>query len=399
MAPQAKRGSVRGHLCPGEAADLDVLGRRARLPVTRSAIDQLPVERIDVAGGASDPCVLRARCNRERRMIEWRSSASRVATEAGCGVGGETKNPGMATGHPIERFAVTDRAVPLPEVLRPRLVRPRRGVTSEARFLIVHGPTADLEGRVLRDRRDMRRRRRRHADRNLRVGMALQAEPGNLRRGCELQIRDGDVQWRHRHLRVAGRAVDRCVVEARRCTVAALTTDGSRYEPGRRAQRVDVRRGRWEGGMAEARGHSAVRMAAEAGGGRGSGDIDMEGRVLRVGGVFRLRVAVRAARDGEIELRISQRRSCLPRRVALLARLEVVSIGDRESCRLRRAPGMCRYSLQRTVGMAEEAIGGPTAGSGAGAAPELRRICRLRTNQTAMPGILVGWSVAGGAVD
>src|SRR5467141_3577751 len=148
MAPQAKRGSVRGHLCPGEAANLNMFGHRVRLRVTRSAVDQLPVERIDVAGGASDPCVLRARRNRESRMIEWRSSACRVATEAGCGVGGETRNPGMATGHPIERFAVTDRAVPLPEVLRPRLVRPRRGVAGKAGLLVVRGPTADLEGRV-----------------------------------------------------------------------------------------------------------------------------------------------------------------------------------------------------------------------------------------------------------
>src|SRR5882724_7257559 len=162
---------------------------------------------------------------------------------------------------------------------------------------------------------------------------------------------------------------------------------------------MDVRRSRRERRMTEARGHSAVRMAAEAGRGRSGRQIDTEGSMLGVGGVSRLRVAVRAARGGEIELRVPQRRSCPACRVALLARLEVVSTGNRESCRLRRAPGMRRYPLQRTVRMAEEAIGGLAAGSGAGAAPERSPICGLRADQAAVPGILVGRSVADGAVD
>jgi len=101
VAPQAKRGRVRGHFCPGEAADLNMLGRRVRLRVTRSAVDQLPVERIDMAGGASDPRVFRAHCDRESRMIERRRSASRVAAEAGCGVSSETRNAGVAAGDAI----------------------------------------------------------------------------------------------------------------------------------------------------------------------------------------------------------------------------------------------------------------------------------------------------------
>src|SRR6266481_4331176 len=140
-------------------------------------------------------------------------------------------------------------------------------------------------------------------------------------------------------------------------------------------------------------------MAAEAGGCRGGRDVDTEGGVLGVGGVFRLRVAVRATRDGEIQLRVPQRRSSRLRRVALLARLEMVSTGNRESCRRRRAPGMRRYPLQRTIGMAEETIGGLAAWSGAGAAPERRRVCGLWADQHAVPGVLIGRPVADGAVD
>jgi len=47
-----------------------------------------------------------------------------------------------------------------------------------------------------------------------------------------------------------------------------------------------------------------------------------------------LRVAIRAARGGKVELRVPQRRSCPLRGVALLARLEVVT-----SC--NRKPGRC----------------------------------------------------------
>src|SRR5882724_9245761 len=241
-----------------------MLGRRVRLRVTRSAVDKLPIERIDVAGGASDPCVLRAHCDREGGMIEWRRPASRMAAEAGRGVGGETRNPGMAAGDTIELFAVTGCAVSLPEVLSPRLVGPRRGVASEAWFLVVRGSQAHVERRVYGHGRDVTRWRRRHCGRHLRLGVALQAEPGSLGRGGEIQIRHGDMQRRHRRLRMASRAVDRYVVEAGRCAVAALTADGSGYVQGWRAQGVDVRRGRRAGGMAEARGHSAVRMAAEA---------------------------------------------------------------------------------------------------------------------------------------
>ena len=60
---------------------------------------------------------------------------------------------------------------------------------------------------------------------------------------------------------------------------------------------------------------------------------------------------------------------------------------------------MRRHPLQRTVGVAEEAIGGLASGSGAGAAPERSPICGLRADQAAVLGILVGRPVADGAVD
>src|SRR5882672_3416082 len=140
-------------------------------------------------------------------------------------------------------------------------------------------------------------------------------------------------------------------------------------------------------------------MAAEAGRGRRRCQIDMEGGVLRIGGIFRLRVTARAAREGEIELRVPQRSNCLPPRVALLARLEMTTTGDWEARRLRGGLRVRRHPLQRTVRMAEEAIRGLAAGSGAGAAPELRPICWLRADQPAVPGILVGRAVADSAVD
>src|SRR6267143_4379141 len=183
VAPQAKRGRVGGDICPSEAANLDVLGRRVRLHVTRGAVDKLPIERIDVAGGASDPCVLRAHGDREGGMIEWRRTASRMAAEAGRGVGGETGNPGMAAGDTIELFAVTGCAVSLPEVLSPRLVGPGRGVASEAWLLVVRGSQAHVERRVQRYWRDVIRRCGRHGDRHLRVSVALQAELGGPGRG------------------------------------------------------------------------------------------------------------------------------------------------------------------------------------------------------------------------
>src|ERR1700731_4322946 len=128
-------------------------------------------------------------------------------------------------------------------------------------------------------------------------------------------------------------------------------------------------------------------MAAEAGRGRCGCEIDTEGGMPRVCGVFRLRVAVRAVRCGEIELRVPQRRSCRPRRVALLARLVVVAAGDREARWLRSGLRVRRHPLQRAVRMAEETIGCLAAGSRAGAAPERRPICGLRADQAAVPGI------------
>jgi len=128
----------------------------------------------------------------------------------------------------------------------------------------------------------------------LRLGVALQAEPGSLRRGRERQIRHGErASGAIAGCEVASRAVDRCVVEAGRCAVAAVT----RMVPGTcTAARlgVDVRRGRREGGMTElvaippSEWHRGRRC-------RGARDIDTERSVFGVGGVFRLRVHSRSS--------------------------------------------------------------------------------------------------------
>src|SRR6267143_1485821 len=165
----------------------------------------------------------------------------------------------------IDRLRVAADAGAFSEVLRPGFVGPRRGVASEAWLLVVHGSQAHIERRVQGHGWEVIRWRRRHRDWHLRLGVALQAELGGPGRGGERQIRHGDMQRRHRRLRVASRAVDRYVVEAGRCDVTALTADGSGYVQGRRAEGVDVRRGRREGRMTEARGHPPVRVTAETG--------------------------------------------------------------------------------------------------------------------------------------
>jgi len=122
---------------------------------------------------------------------------------------------------------------------------------------------------------------------------------------------------------------------------------------------------------------------------RDARDIDTERSVFAVGGVFACEwqfAQFAAAKSSCGFLRAGSCRKC---RVALLARLEVVSIGNRESCRLRQAHGMRHHPLQRSVRVAEEAIG---------VSPRERRRCRSRAEShlrapgrpSRCAGILVG---------
>ena len=127
------------------------------------AIDPSRTGRAGVTAGARDRArQVHCRCaqrvnvglgDAEQRVIEARGAAARVAAETTRGIGGDygDLDRGVTGDDAIDRLRMAADAGALLEVLRPRFVGPRRGVTSEAWFLVVHGPDADVEGRVLRD--------------------------------------------------------------------------------------------------------------------------------------------------------------------------------------------------------------------------------------------------------
>src|SRR6266850_7510094 len=93
----------------------------------------------------------------EQWVIEARGAAARMAGETTRGIRWHhgDLDRGVTGDDPIDRLGMAADTVSLPEVLSPRLVGPRRGVASEAWFLVVRGSQAHVERRVQGHGRDV----------------------------------------------------------------------------------------------------------------------------------------------------------------------------------------------------------------------------------------------------
>jgi len=241
-------------------------GRHRGLRMARGAIDLRAIGEAGVATGASDGARhvdrLRAqrmdlaRGDREQGVTETGGHpAGGMAAQAGSGVRSEPGDPRMARSDAIDRFPVTRRAVLSRKVLAEGLVRPRGRVAGQAAG------------------KEMTRRRQQHEPLvvigdagHLRVCVAPDAKRGGIARRRRPGESSHQAVLRGRVLLCMTRsAVDRRVVEARRSDVAALAADASRQVHRGLSQRMRVGRGDREGGMSEARGHSAIGVATDAG--------------------------------------------------------------------------------------------------------------------------------------